>query len=175
MLTAGTAAPNFVRQPVFGLPVEVPGSRILVLVFLRHLGCPYARESIHRLQGAVADMDLAGADLVVVTRTDLETARDFVPRNHLLFPVISDTEGTLFDLFKVHRDPMFKRSAMALLQTSFMSLVKPLKRIPGRPTGPVDQLPAEFIVDAGGIIRYSHYPNSIFHVTDPAALISEIT
>ena len=94
----GDVAPPLRAQPVFGCPVVLPHpqGRPVALVFLADLAGPVGRASVERLQAAVRDVELAGASLVVVSRTSLVTARDLVPRYHLLFPVVCDPGGQLF-------------------------------------------------------------------------------
>ena len=174
MLREGDRAPAFRAQPVFGLPLEVPGDRPVVLVFVRHLGCPYARETIWRLQESVGRVNLAGARLAVVARAGLNTARDFVPRHHVLFPVVADLDGVLFQLYRVPRYRFLKGTVASLASTRPPDLLRPLLRGAGKPSGPVDQLPAEFVVDGRGVVRYCNYPTSIFHVTDPSELLGSL-
>ena len=161
-LGVGEPAPTFEAQPVFGLPVAVPTpSQPLVLLFIRHLGDPFARQTIVEAQARYADFDRRGIKLAAVTQTDLTFARDFVPRNHVLFPIVTDPEGHLQRLYGIDRDPYLLDSLKAALTGCKSRLVAALQMGHGKKAGPFRQLPAEFVIDTNGSLVYAHYGQSI--------------
>ncbi len=96
MLTKGDAVPGMTLTPVFGrsitLPADLHGGPLIV-VFMGALASSRTRGVVALLQEAYADLDREGTRLVVVTGSALERARDFVPRYHLLFPLVVDEDG----------------------------------------------------------------------------------
>lgn len=104
MLEPGLPAPALDALPVFGAPVHLhalTARQPAVVCFVRHLGSPAARSALGRLQAAMPEYDRRGVALVAVTRSGLGIARDFVPRHHLLFPLICDPEGQHFTAWGV--------------------------------------------------------------------------
>ena len=73
-----------------------------------------ARNHLASLQSRVADFDLAGVGLYALTPSTLVSAQDFVPRHHLLFPLIADPERSIHRLYGAGR--MGPRQALQSLQ-----------------------------------------------------------
>ncbi len=121
MLNVGDAAPHFCERPVFGYDVDVAAiteKQPMAICFLQHTNSSLARRAAADLQAAYRGFDLAGVFLVAVSPTGLKVARDFVPRFHVLFPVIADPERRLFDLFQVDRAG--RREALKNLKPSLL-------------------------------------------------------
>ena len=119
----------------------------MVICFVRSLGKPLTREALALLQEHWPRFDLAGVTVVAVTDSEPPVAQDFVPRNHLLFPVICDPDHELFRAFRALRHGH----------------------------GPVERkqlkLPAEFVVAPDGRLLYTHYGRSMTDVPDVDALL----
>jgi peroxiredoxin len=161
-LEVGDLAPSFEHRPVFGLPVSVPsGAQPLVLLFIRHLGDPFARQAIAEVQERYADFDRLGIKMAAITQTELVTARDFVPRFHVLCPVVTDPEGQLHARYGIGCDRFLMGSVKGLVRDSPGRLVAALNLGHGRLTGPARQLTAEFVIDGEGCIRAARYADSI--------------
>lgn len=166
----GDLAPRLVLQPVFGLPVQVPAQvGPVVLVFLRHLGCPFARAAVARLQAAFPDFDRAGVGLVGLSHCAVEVARDYVPRHHLLFPLVHDATGELRARFGVGHNRRLIGGLGALRPAE---LWEALAHGKGLSRGDEAELPAELVIGGDGAVRYAHYPRSISSLPDPQALLS---
>ena len=166
-LKAGTSAPEFERRPVFGLPIRVPdGAKTLVLLFIRHLGDPFARQTLAEVQDRFADFDRLGIKLVAITQTELVTAQDFVPRYHVLCPVINDPEGTLQGQYGIGRDEMLMGTLRGLLGTNLKRVKNALGQGHGRKAGCSRQLSAEFIIEPTGQLVYANYGQSIMDGPD---------
>lgn len=172
MLQVGDRAPPFSLQPVFGRPVRVPeegDGRSLVLCFVRPLWSPWARAALARLQESFADFDRAGARLVAVTPSSRAVALDFVPRYHVLFPVVVDREGELCERYRVGRDRWLAGTVRALVGGEFRRVPHVLGFGVGRPEGALRRLPAEFVV-RNGRLAYVRYARSITALPDVEAL-----
>lgn len=174
MLSVGDVAPAFSVQPVFGLPVAT-GGRPLAVLFLRSLSGSLARAAIAEATRALPRIEAAGGQMVAFTRCDLTLARDLVPRNHVLFPIVVEPDGARFDAWGVGRDKGLARSLTALASPatwSTLSTALPLGR--SRPDGAFDQLPAEFLVGADGRVRYARYGRTVFDLPDAEALCAAL-
>jgi peroxiredoxin len=174
MLKEGDPAPAFSARPIFGYPVEIPESLRsgpIVLVFVPYLGSPFARRTLALLQERFADFDRRGVRIVAITQTDLTAARDFVPRYHLLYPLITDPDGELQSLFDIQED--------RYLLSSIRGLIGRRQRAGGLFdfgvgwfNGPVRQLGAEFVLDRSGTVRCAHYATGVTDVPDVDALLT---
>ena len=169
-LQPGDAAPPFRLQPVSGLPVEVgPGCPVSVLLFLRPLASAHSRLTVNLLQQQHTAWD--GVQVVQFTRSLEENVRDFVPRHHILLPVVNDLPGQWYAAYGVGRDRAFARSLADV--TGWMKLPQTLLAGMGRPEGSYDQLPAAFVVDGQGQIRHAWYGRSVLALPDLDALRAE--
>ncbi len=163
MLTVGEAAPSFRAQPVFGLPVDVEQhtSRYpLVIAFVSSLGSPLTRQSLAQLQEHYADFDVLGIQVTAVTRSGLDVARDFVPRHHVLYPVLSDPAGELYERYQVTSQGWLTK-VKALDPRSVRKAMQSIKLGVGRPERGTTQLPAEFVVAPGGELVFARYGTHI--------------
>ena len=160
MLSIGDPAPRFERQPVFGLPVQVPSSAPLLLCFVRSLSSPLTRERLAQLQLRNADFDVLGIRIAVITDSKVELAQDFVPRYHVLAPVVCDPEQLLFEEWGVGgHNPVLGRIrglGLANVRGAFRALKHGVRPIEPRQL----RLPAQFLVQDGKILA-AHYAQSV--------------
>ncbi len=143
----------------------------MVICFVRSLGKPLTREALALLQEHWPRFDLAGVTVVAVTDSEPPVAQDFVPRNHLLFPVICDPDHELFRAFNVGGDQALAGTLRALAGGGVRRAFRALRH--GH--GPVERkqlkLPAEFVVAPDGRLLYTHYGRSMTDVPDVDALL----
>lgn len=175
MVKVGDVAPAFDAQPLFGLPVTVPpaaGERPMVLCFVRDFASPFARASMAAIQSRYADFDRQGIPLVVLTRTDLTRARDFVPRMHVLARVVVDVDGGIFERYGLQNDRMLTGTLTSLLRPGGLSA---LGAALGHGQGPWHEgltlLPASFVIGADGRVAMARYERSITASPDLDALL----
>jgi peroxiredoxin len=174
-LSVGDVAPPLDVRPIFGLPVRTPGAAggraPLVVVFLRSLGGGNARAAVRALNAAFPRFDTDGIGVVGITRTELEVARDFVPRHHVLFPVVADLDGAIGAAYGIGRDRGLVRSALGLLTTPAAVATAASAAWEGRSAPEhVDRLPAAFVVGRDGTVRYARYARTIWEQPDIEAL-----
>jgi peroxiredoxin len=168
MLQVGDPAPEATLQPVFGLPVDLHrGTR--VVVFLRPLTGSLARATIQRLIEAYPRFDAEGIQVIGVTRTDLEFARDFVPRYHVLFPIYVDESGSLTDAWKVAYDRAFLGTLKSLRPATVQAVVDAMQLGRVASALPSSLLPAYFVVRDGKVV-YARYASSVAEAPDVEAL-----
>ena len=160
MLSIGDPAPKFERQPVFGLPVQVPSKQPLLLCFVRSLSSPLTRERMAQLQLRHGDFDVQGIRVAAITDSKPEVAQDFVPRYHVLFPVVCDPEQRLFEAWGVGgHNPVLGR-----LRGLGVANVRGAFRALKHGVGPIERrqlrLPAQFLIQDGKILA-AHYAQSV--------------
>lgn len=174
MLSVGETAPGFRAQPVFGLPVDVEKHTArypLVICFVSSLGSPLTRQSLADLLERYADFDVKGIQVVAITRSGLDVARDFVPRYHVLFPVLSDPDGDLYNRYQVVTKGWL--SAIKTLDPrSVRTAMRSIKLGVGKPERGTSQTPAEFVVAPGGDIVYVRYGDSTSDILQVEALLT---
>ncbi len=115
----GQSVPAFVRQPVFGHPVKVPAASgeargAHLVVFTGHLVSQRARKLLQAMQARVREADSKGVTLVAITSASEDLASDYVPRYHVLFPLIVDPDGVLHQEWGVPRVDGVRRWTRAL-------------------------------------------------------------
>ncbi len=165
MLSAGSPAPHFTRKPVFGRPVRIPDperKRPLVLFFVRSLGSSSGRQALTAIQERYADFDRIGATVVAISESPWEIATDYIPRRLLLFPLISDAEGELFELFGVGTDRMMMGSARHLLMGGHRAALAAMAEGRGLSWRPDGRLGAQFVISPSGELAFAHYASSAF-------------
>lgn len=91
LLVLGRAVPPVLLRPVFGLPLALPDDArggLVALCFVGPLATAPARAALHEIQLCFAAFDRIGVRIVAISPAPLALARDFVPRHHLLFPLV---------------------------------------------------------------------------------------
>ena len=172
MLKAGGVAPQIDMQPVFGLRVNLQKwveKRAAVIIFVRGLNDPFCRQAMASIQEEYPKFDLAGIQVLVVTRSNLETARDFVPRYHVLAPVIADSEGALFEAFGVSSAGM--KQTLKALVGDITKMNEGFKFGVGLPEGVSKQFPAEFVIGKDLNVVYANLGDRFSHQPDLAKLL----
>ena len=173
MIAVGTAAPSLIGQPVFGLPFDLGAARrrgAVVVVFLPPLASRAAAHTLLALTGIWGRIDTEAGGMVIVSRSPLETARDFVPRHHVLFPMLVDGDGNLAAAWGVgnatglaatlaRARPGFLRDAVSVWRNG-----QPL------PEDQPDQLPAAFVVQPNGQVSWTWYGRAVNDRIDPEAV-----
>jgi len=178
MLRTGEPSPTFRARPVFGRDVDLesaPPTRPLAIAFVQHTNSPMARRALALLQNSVREFDLSDIDLLAVTPTSLLIARDFVPRFHVLFPVIADPERAIFERFQVPRAgrmQALRAFRPAMLVETARSLQEGFGPNALSLEGQETQLPAEFVVTPGGEVAHARYGASITDMPDVDAMLA---
>jgi peroxiredoxin len=180
MLRTGDAAPALQVQPVFGTQIRLPPKPEqgdIVLLLVRRLGCPFAKESLALAQQWFAEFDRLGVTVLAITQSGVKLAQDFVPRHQLLFPLVTDPEGSVHERYEIEHVGMEKALIGALAKRGphgLLNVVMAHGWLPGtdvqnRAHG---QLPAEFLVSREGELRYVHYADSIADMPDMEAMLA---
>ncbi len=113
VLNEGVVVPVTHLNPVSGLPITF-GTSPAVVVFVRDLHGTTARMALAALSTIWSELDAHGVQLAVVTHTDLTYARDYVPRHHVLFPLIVDETGGLREQFGLGTDGALTGTLLSL-------------------------------------------------------------
>lgn len=169
MFRVGDHAPQTTFNLIAGLPVDMR-RQTTVLAFLRPITGCQSRVAVNLLQEAWSRFDAAGISVVGLTQADLEFARDFVPRYHVLFPMVCDESGTWFEAYGTTRDRGYLGSLKAFRPSQLRAAVDALNLGRAGPQLPSTQLPAFFVIAADGTVKYARYGTSITEQPDIEAL-----
>jgi peroxiredoxin len=164
VIRVGDTAPALAGQPVFGLPFALDRARhrgSVAVAFLAALSARATHQNLAALTSIWPRVDAEAGGIVVVSASPLETARDFVPRHHVLFPMLVDETGEAASAWGVGRArglsaairrarPTFVHNAMSVWRNG-----QPL------PERNVDQLPAIFVVNPDGRVALAWYGDAV--------------
>jgi len=158
-----TDALNETRIPTGESLGELSGRSPLLIVFLRHAGCPFCREALDQLQRDRERIEQAGTQIVLVHMTSDEKAAALFQKYGLDdVPRISDPEKTLYETFELKRGAAGQVMGPRVWWQGFKTTVLG-GHWPGVPEGDVFQLPGAFVVADGEIIRAFRPENSADH------------
>ncbi len=132
---------------------ELSRSSQLLVVFLRHAGCPFCRETLADLSKSRAAIEKAGARLVVVHMATDEQALKLLSK-YALDDVaqVSDPEQKLYRSFSLDRGSTGQVMGPRVWWSGFKAVVL-AGHLPGKPIGDVFQLSGAFLVVYGKIAR----------------------
>ena len=133
-----------------------------VLVFVRHLGCTFCREHVRELDS------LSPSLVTFVSTADPATTNRFRSWIDTPHRFICDESATLFQRFGLKRATLSQAISPKIAARGLISLMK--GNINGKPAGDPMRLGGTFLIDADGLIRWSHVAKD---VSDNASL-SEI-
>jgi peroxiredoxin len=127
----------------------------ILVVFLRHLGCIYCRESLSELRRLRTQIEANDVRIVLVHMGSDSEARNLLAAFGLDDLIrFSDPERRLYDAFGLERTTMSR----LLAPTSVVSMIKagirseiPLRRAMGRVVGDALQMPGVFLLHKGRI------------------------
>jgi peroxiredoxin len=173
VLQIGDSAPTFSRLPVFGMPIDTQAllrHRTLAVVFFRYAGSAHTRRTALELHEVFAELDQNDVSLVGVTEGSGKTVRDFVPRYHLLYPVIHDEDEALYRAFQVEKDRGFLRTLLALRPSIVTNYARSLTSGHGALDGPLNRAPAAIVVAPGNRVAWTWYGRSALDLLDVGAM-----
>ncbi|HUG89313.1 MAG TPA: peroxiredoxin-like family protein [Planctomycetaceae bacterium] len=132
---------------------ELSRASPLLVVFLRHGGCPFCRESLADVAAKRTAIEGSGVTIVLVHLMSDEQARELFARYGLDdVPRISDPDRRLYAAFELQRggvgDVIGPRVWWRGFQTAILS-----GHLFGKPAGDVFQLPGAFLLVDGRIVR----------------------
>ena len=150
-----------------GSDVSLAGLRAagpVVLIFLRYTGCPICQLRIAELTRDHARFADAGARVAVVVENSAESVRRYAGAREFPFVLLPDPGRELYRAYGVEKGGIAATLApkviARLLQATFAG------HRHGKFEGTETQVPADFVIDGDGRVRFAHYGR---HVADSAA------
>lgn len=169
------AAPAFeavdAKGNIWKIPQALKGKR-LVLVFLRHLGCPLCMRRIDQLKKDYGKFGKAGAELMVVVESTGPRVAKYSTKKSIPYPLVGNKDKSLYDLFGVARGGLMSFLAPKVLRESAKAALKGYFH--GKFEGDELQKPAEFIISPDGVIEWTHYGKDISDASSNQTLLDEL-
>lgn len=149
--TLSAALDRFVDQTGVSLRQHSDRGPLLV-VFLRHGGCPFCRETLARLRQARSEITAAGVGVALVhLMSDADAVSLFAKYGMTDVPRYSDPEGDLFATFGLVRGAF---ADIAGPRVWWRGLTATLRgHLPGMPKGDVFRLPGTILLLRGEVVR----------------------
>ena len=169
-LKPGDAIPAFLLPDAEGRLVasdDLLARGALVVNFFRGNWCPYCRQTLKALEAALPEIEAVGGQLVALTPDTGHHLADTKRGQQLSYQVLSDVDGTVGLQFGVlFRAPAAYREVLAGYGID-------LAERHGNEGGFIP-LPATYVVDRGGIVRYAFVNIDFTRRADPAAVVAAL-
>jgi len=169
-LQAGEKAPEFAfEQPDGSLlrSTDLLARGPVVLSFQRGSWCPFCATELQFLERHADRMRALGASVLAVTPEPLERSVAFAKGLHVRFPVLSDEHNAVARRFRLeleHSDP---------LRDLFFAFGPDAERF-ARVELPELPIPATYVIDPSGLVRYA-FARTDYHLrAEPAVLLEEL-
>ena len=118
------------------------------------------------------EFDEKGAQILLVGIASEKEAEAYRKTFAPEFPMVCDPERRLYQAFKLKQTSLLKMASPSLLFKSINVIGKGYGV--GLPKGNLSQLPAVFIIDTRGLIRYGYYSRDPADRPTPEELLSEL-
>jgi peroxiredoxin len=144
----------------------------VVVCFLAPLSTRGTLANLEALTEIWPRIDAEAGGLVALTRSPVEAARDFVPRYHVLFPVLVDETGEDFARWGVPEATGFAVKLRGARPGFLKRAVSILRNGQPLPEANEAQLPAVFVVEPDGTVLYRWTGTRVDDVIDAQAVLA---
>lgn len=132
----------------------------LVVLFMRHFGCAFCREYLHRMSKRYGDFQAAGADVLAIFQYSADATRDYCASRRVPFDCLGDPLREAYAELSLGRGGfrdllgwrVARRYPRAIRTTGSMG--------GGAQGGDVAQLPGTFVIAPDGTVAFAHYSAS---------------
>ncbi len=174
-LKAGDKMPNFTFDTAYEtgktLYPELEGPTFIW--FLRYYGCTVCQVDIHRLQENYGDFLAKGAKVMVVMQSKPAVIAGEVPPGKLPFDIICDPEMKLYEELEI----LPAKNMLGLASLKLPAKMKEAKALGfehGEYEGNEQQLPALFLLDADGTVKFAHYAKNLTDMPPIAQMLQMV-
>ena len=160
VLTIGDNAPDFTLPVHTEQPVRLSSlwhDQPLMLIFVRHLGCPLCRGQLTQMRDHIQQYRDAGAEVVAVTMSPAAELAPFREEFQLPFRLLSDIERAAYRAYGLQRGGLLAVAGPSVWRRGWNSL---FSLGAGRIVGDPYQMSGSFVIGADGRIRLVHYSKS---------------
>ena len=140
----------------------------LLLAFTRHLGCTFCREQLLSLKDHYQSLRAAGIEVLAVTMRSPESTLPLQRKLELPFPCACDPQLALYRAYQTRKGSYWRILGPSIWGRAIRSLTR---HGMGVPAGDITQLHAHVLMDVGGKVLFTHYPEtSAEQISCPAIL-----
>ena len=160
-LQPGTEAPDFTAEVWSGETVRLAEhrGRPVWLAFFRYASCPLCNLRVHDINERFADLESRGLVVLAVFQSPPSSVTEYVGRQAPPFPIICDPEESLYTLYGLENS-VGAFANPANLWNFAKTARKGLLKL-GRMEGTKTRIPADFLINADGVIQTAFYGRKI--------------
>jgi peroxiredoxin len=171
-IKVGESAPAFILKDSEGRSVssaELLKEGPLVVTFYRGVWCPYCNMDLQALQAALPDIEARGARLVAISPQTAANSRRSERENKLSFPILSDSHTFRPNDVAASFGLRFRLPdyLVDLYKNTFKN---DLTLVNGEGSWTLP-MPARFVIDQDGVIRYAEVNPDYTRRPDPSELL----
>ncbi|MBI2890457.1 MAG: AhpC/TSA family protein [Nitrospirae bacterium] len=159
----GASAPDFEVEDGRGrrlVLAKLRGEKVL-LVFLRHLGCPVCRLEISQLQARHAEFERADVRVIVFVESPEQKVQVFCRDRGLAYHLVGDPDRRVYLKYGVQRGGVAAFLSLGAAWGTMKALAR--GHAHGRFEGHELQLPGDFVIDRKGRVAHAYLGR---HVAD---------
>jgi peroxiredoxin len=161
----GFSLPNATGQQVTLRQMLTRGA--VVISFYRGVWCPFCNLELHSLQQYLPRIEELGASLVAISGQTPDNSLLMAEKNELTYEVLSDAGLTVASSYGlVFRLPDY-------LQEAYEQLGHPIPMFNGAGQQKLP-IPATFVVDRDGIVRFAYANPDYTHRADPDDIVATL-
>jgi peroxiredoxin Q/BCP len=153
---AGDLAPDFSASDLAGQPLRLSDQRggAVLLSFYRYASCPICNLCIRERALEYPGLRELGLTAIAVFQSPADRLREYMVPDDLPFPVIADPTMRLYRAYGLERSLRGMLGARTVA-----AAVRALRQghLPGLANGPLDRMPADFLIDSAGRIGRAWY------------------
>ncbi len=165
-LDLNVTAPTFLLKDIFGRMIDLKAYRgkKVFIGFFRHAGCPFCNLRVHTLLKIHEELKAKELEMIFFFESKEKILLNSIFHKEVSpIPLISDPEKVWYNEYGLESSAY--KSTVSHITTFAQTAIKAkLKGLPLHPMADgesINTIPAEFLVDKGGIIRKLHYSKSL--------------
>lgn len=170
-LRAGEPAADFALPGATGEVVRLSEQWArgpVVLTFYRGGWCPFCNLQLRAYQGILPDIEALGARLVAVSPQSPDNALAQREKEALRFPVLSDAGGEAAARYRLRFElPGYLRETMERKMKLDLAAYNATERW-------ILPVPATFVIDASGIVRFAYAAPDFMRRLEPEAILEQL-
>lgn len=155
---AGDRAGSFRLTATDGTTFDLSGQadKPYLLSFFRFASCPFCNLRMHQLVTRFGELG-GKLGIVAVFDSPLENLRAHADRHHAPFPVLADPGGVAYGQYGIEHSVAGVLKGMLTRMPTMLYAMFAKGYWPNRIEGSMTTMPADFLVDAGGVIHHAYY------------------
>ncbi len=132
---------------------ELSNEHPVLIVFLRHSGCPYCRQTLAKLSRLRQTLEAKQTTLVIVHHDTPDNGAAWIAKYNLgKCEQISDPSGQLYAQFELGKTSLWNLFGPHTWWPGFIATIVQLNGV-GKPVGDVKQLTGAFVIHRGRIVK----------------------